>query len=71
MGDREGDLANSFEVPGYVRADASVFYRASSWRATLGVRNVFDKEYIEAPVSRTEIYPGAPRTFMATLEVTL
>lgn len=40
-------------------------------RATLGLKNVFDKEYIESPVSRTEVYPGAPRTVFATLEVKL
>lgn len=70
-GKREGDLANSYRVPGYTRADASLFYRGNGWRATLGVKNVFDKEYIESPVSRTEIYPGAPRTVMATVEVKL
>lgn len=68
-GERSGDLANSFRVPGYVRADASLFYRGNGLRATLGLKNVFDKEYIEAPVSRTEIYPGAPRTLFATVEV--
>jgi iron complex outermembrane receptor protein len=70
-GEREGDLANSFRVPGYVRADASVFYRGDGWRFTLGMKNVFGKEYIESPVSRTEIYPGAPRTVLATVEVKL
>ena len=70
-GSREGDLANSFRVPGYARADASLFYRGSGWRATLGLKNVFDKEYIESPVSRTEVYPGAPRTVLATVEVKL
>lgn len=70
-GERQGDLANTFQVPGYVRADTSLFYRAERWRATLGVKNVFDRQYIESPVSRGEIYPGAPRRVMVTLEVKL
>ena len=51
-GEREGGLANSYRVPGYTRADASLFYRGNGWRAALGVKNVFDKDYIESPVSR-------------------
>lgn len=69
--EREGDLANTYRVPGYARVDASVFYRGDGWRATFGIKNLLNKEYIESPVSRTEIYPGAPRTFLATLEATL
>jgi iron complex outermembrane receptor protein len=68
-GEREGDLANSFQVPGYVRADASLFYRSKHWRATVGLKNLLDKEYIESPVSRNEIYPGVPLTVLGTLEV--
>lgn len=68
---REGDLNNSFRVPGYARLDASLFYRGKGWRTTLGVKNVLDKEYIESPVGRTEIYPGAPRTVLLTAEVKL
>jgi iron complex outermembrane receptor protein len=70
-GKREGDLNNSYQVPGYTRADASLHYRSDGWRITLGVKNVFDKEYIESPVSRTEVYPGAPRTVSAAVEVKL
>lgn len=70
-GKREGDLNNSFRVPGYARVDASLFYRGDGWRTTFGVKNVLDKEYIESPVSRTEVYPGAPRAVMATVEVKL
>ena len=68
---REGDLNNSYRVPGYARVDASLFYRGDGCRTALGVKNVLDKEYIESPVSRTEVYPGAPRTVMATVEVKL
>lgn len=70
-GKREGDLNNSYRVPGYARVDASLFYRGKGWRTTLGVKNVLDKEYIESPVSRTEVYPGAPRTVLLTVEVKL
>lgn len=67
---REGDLANSFQADGYVRADATVFYRYNeNVKASLNVHNLFDASYIEAASSRTEIYPGAPRTVLGRLTI--
>src|SRR3546814_1250733 len=51
-----------------MRVDASVFYDLSeNVRISLAAKNLFDTDYIEAPVSNTEIYAGAPLTMLARL----
>jgi iron complex outermembrane recepter protein len=66
----EGDLDNSFEVPGYVRTDATVYYRIKDYlRASLYVRNLFDVEYIDTTFNQVFIDPGAPLTVLGKLEV--
>jgi iron complex outermembrane recepter protein len=67
VGERQGDLNNSFQVPGYVRTDASVFYSRSNWRAAINVNNLFNIDYIEAAQLRTRIDPGTPLTVRGTL----
>src|SRR3546814_376532 len=63
VGRREGDLDNSFEAAGYARVDAFARYRINqSLQVSLNVDNLFDTDFIEAPVGRTQVYPGAPRT---------
>lgn len=76
IGKREGDNANSFELPGYVRWDALVGYR---WRTSktelslqLNVNNILDKTYYDAsPAGATNIYPGIPRTFLGSIKIAL
>jgi iron complex outermembrane receptor protein len=69
VGERQGDSSNSFQIPGYVRTDASVFYRRNNWRAAINVNNLFGIDYIEATQRRTRIDPGAPLTLRASLSV--
>jgi iron complex outermembrane receptor protein len=64
---RQGDLDNSFEVPSYIRTDATLSYRFESWKAAFSVRNLFDVRYIEAPAFRTSIIPGVPLSFVGSL----
>lgn len=45
MGERAGDLDNSFEVPDYLRTDAALFYRRDRLRVALNIRNLFDEDY--------------------------
>ena len=47
-GERQGDLANSFELPSYIRADAAIFYKWGEFQATLNFRNLFDIDYFES-----------------------
>jgi iron complex outermembrane receptor protein len=67
VGEREGDLNNSFSLPSYLRTDAALFYRRNNLRAALNLQNLFDTEYFEAAGNRLRVYPGAPRTVKLTL----
>ncbi|AFZ33131.1 TonB-dependent siderophore receptor [Gloeocapsa sp. PCC 7428] len=69
VGERQGDVDNSFQVPSYVRTDASLFYRRNNWRAAINVKNLFDVNYIESAAFRTAINPGSPFTILGTISV--
>ena len=68
VGEREGDLENSFTLPSYLRTDATIYYRRNNFRAALNVNNLFDIEYFEAAqYGRAGIFPGAPLTVIGTI----
>lgn len=68
VGEREGDLENSFTLPSYLRTDAAIFYKRNNFRAALNVNNLFDTEYFEAAqYGRAGIFPGAPLTVIGTI----
>jgi iron complex outermembrane receptor protein len=67
VGERQGDLANTFQVPSYFRTDASISYKRGQFRAALNFRNLFDVEYFESALSRVRLYPGDPFTVQATV----
>ncbi|TVP63631.1 MAG: TonB-dependent receptor [Nodularia sp. (in: Bacteria)] len=69
VGERQGDFNNSFQIPSYVRTDASVFYRRNNWRVGINVNNLFNVDYIEATQRRNRIDPGAPFTVRGTVSV--
>jgi iron complex outermembrane receptor protein len=72
VGERAGDLDNSFEVDSYFLTNAAVFYRQENWQFRLNVDNLFDVDYIES-VGRDrtrEIYPGNPLTVRASVSYT-
>lgn len=66
-GDREAELPNTFELPSYVRADASIFYKRDNWRIGLNFKNLFDKKYYES--QGYWIRPGTPFTVLGTISV--
>lgn len=79
-GKREVDLANTAQLPGYVRVDAFAAY--SGWKlagtkatAQLNVRNLFDRKYYESTdpdsnvAPRLGVYPGAPLTVIGSLRL--
>ncbi|HJU06282.1 MAG TPA: TonB-dependent receptor [Nitrospiraceae bacterium] len=75
-GKRAGDLNNSFELPGYVRVDAALYYRKpevfsrTNLVASLNFRNLFDTQYYDAAQnSRVIIYPGAPFTVLGSIRL--
>ncbi|NJK28642.1 MAG: TonB-dependent siderophore receptor [Acaryochloris sp. SU_5_25] len=67
---REGDRSNSFTVPGYLRTDASLFYRRDNWNVALNFRNLFNVDYIESADSRIRISPGTPFTVVGSISIT-
>jgi iron complex outermembrane receptor protein len=78
-GQREGDVENTFQLPGYVRMDAFAAYRLkvgpTRVTAQFNIRNLLDKTYYESTdpdinVSpRLGVYPGAPLTAIGSVRV--
>jgi iron complex outermembrane recepter protein len=63
VGEREADLANSFQVPSYVRTDAALFYRRGNLDLAFHVKNLFDVDYIDSVDDALRVYVADPRTF--------
>ncbi|PSB49281.1 TonB-dependent siderophore receptor [Cyanosarcina cf. burmensis CCALA 770] len=66
VGERQGDLDNSFQVPSYLRTDAAIFYNRDRFRAALNFRNLFDIDYFEGSLG-SNVFPGAPFTVLGTV----
>lgn len=74
---RQGDVANSYQLPGYVRADtyAAYSFKLGKTRLTtqLNVNNVFDKRYYFAgqPYNTSSAYNkiADPLTFMGSIKL--
>lgn len=68
VGAREGNLENSYDVSGYTRFDASLFYDLSEQvRVSLNGRNLTDREYLETVASTDGNYYGEPASLLATI----
>lgn len=67
VGDRQGDLDNSFVLPSYFRTDAALYYKRNNWKFALNIKNLFDEKYYETSQGRDIIYPGAPLTVLGTI----
>jgi iron complex outermembrane receptor protein len=63
VGQREGDINNSFDVSGYARIDASVFYDIND---KLRV-DLTDRKYIETVASTDGTYYGEPASVTASV----
>ncbi|WP_404783701.1 TonB-dependent siderophore receptor [Altericista sp. CCNU0014] len=70
VGDRFGDLDNSYVLPGYVRTDAALFYKRDNWRVGLNVRNLFGQRYFTgSDGGRLSITVGEPITVIGSIGV--
>jgi iron complex outermembrane recepter protein len=67
VGEREGDLDNTFQFPSYLRTDAAIFYRRNQFRVGLNIRNLFDIDYFETSFGRLRVFPGEPFTVQGTI----
>lgn len=75
QGQRQGDNANTFQMPGYGRVDAMVSYAfkvgGGKGSVQFNLKNVFDRVYYTGshPLVKDWIQPGAPRTASVTLRL--
>jgi iron complex outermembrane recepter protein len=75
QGQRQGDQANSFQLPGYARIDAMLAYRfklgGSDAQVQLNVNNLFDRLYYTGSHQFVQdwIAVGAKRNALATLRL--
>lgn len=71
IGEREGDLENTFRLDSYFLTNAAIFYRRDNWRFAVNFKNIFDIDYITGvPFGRTSgIQVGEPFTVIGSVSV--
>jgi iron complex outermembrane receptor protein len=71
VGEREGDLDNSFKLDSFFLTNAAVFYQRNNWRAALNFKNLFDVDYIAggSGVRERGNDPGEPFTVVGSISV--
>lgn len=73
VGQRQGDTANTYQLPGYatvnLMASYSLSVKSAKLTAQLNVDNLLDKYYFAASNDGNQIFFGAPRTFMGSIRV--
>jgi iron complex outermembrane receptor protein len=62
VGEREGNLDNSFQLDDYLRTDAAIYYRRDDLNLALNFKNLFDVDYIESSDDDLRVNPGEPFT---------
>ncbi|MEO0985314.1 MAG: TonB-dependent siderophore receptor [Cyanobacteria bacterium J06639_14] len=69
VGDRPGDLDNSFQMGDYWVTNAAIFYEQDDFGLSLYFNNLFDINYVQGiPISRVRgIEPGEPFTVTGSL----
>lgn len=67
VGERQGDFDNSFQVDGYLRTDAALFYRRDGFKAGINITNLFDTDYVSFSERRTAVQRGAPFTIISSI----
>jgi len=68
VGERQGNLENSFQIKDYLRTDAALYYRRNGFNAAINVRNLFNIDYVSA-VNFGSLYVqrGAPFTITGSI----
>ncbi|MBW4664980.1 MAG: TonB-dependent receptor [Chroococcus sp. CMT-3BRIN-NPC107] len=71
VGEREGNLDNSFQADSYFLTNAAIFYRRDNWRFGFNFKNLFDINYIEAVENDRSgaNSPGEPFTVIGSISV--
>ena len=73
VGQRQGDTANTYQLPGYATVNLMTSYSMSinsaKLTAQLNVDNLLDKHYFASSNTGNQIFFGAPRTFMGSIRM--
>ncbi|MGH7348836.1 MAG: PepSY-associated TM helix domain-containing protein, partial [Candidatus Rokuibacteriota bacterium] len=69
VGERPGDLLDSYRLPEYVRFDALLGYRFRQFQAALNFQNLTNTTHYVSGGSRTSIFPGPPFSVVGSIAV--
>ncbi|NDJ17069.1 TonB-dependent siderophore receptor [Myxacorys almedinensis A] len=68
VGDRPGDLSNSFTLGDYLRTDAALYYRRNRLNMAINVRNLFNTDYFRASDGGSLfLFRGEPLTITGSI----
>jgi iron complex outermembrane recepter protein len=67
VGQRQGDLENTFSLGSYLRTDAAVYYRRNGLNAAINIRNLFNVNYISSSSYRLYVDRGEPFTVVGSI----
>ncbi|PIG93429.1 TonB-dependent siderophore receptor [Gloeocapsopsis sp. IPPAS B-1203] len=67
VGERQGDLANTFQVPSYLRTDAAIFYNREQFQIQINFKNLFDVDYFSGAFNSLRVFRGEPFTIQGTI----
>ncbi|NJK28679.1 MAG: TonB-dependent receptor [Acaryochloris sp. SU_5_25] len=71
VGNRFGNLANSFEVGDYLIGNAAIFYSRDRYRFAVNFKNITNAQFVEAATDNEGgIEFGEPFTVIASFSVT-
>ena len=69
VGDRAADLPNTYDIPSYLRTDASIFYNRDKLRLGVNFKNLFDLEYSNIGYFGGRVGYGEPFTVQGTVSL--
>lgn len=59
VGDRAGDLENTFEIDSYFVTNIAIFYEKNDWRVGLNLNNLFNVNYISS-TNNSRLFGNSP-----------
>ena len=65
--DQSGDLADTFQLPGYGLVDASLTYRRGRAQWQVNANNIANKRYYSGSYNNVYVKPGEPRVIRGTV----
>jgi iron complex outermembrane receptor protein len=70
VGERQGDLDNTFSLDSYFLTNAAIFYRRNNWNFAVNFKNIGNVDYGSGtPIGNTRIGVGEPFTVIGSVSV--